>query len=118
MASISICTSWQDWKGKVSFFHDEIVYLRLEQPEEGTDISITINPVQAKILGEILVNASLQAKINEDSRLLYGDLTIDLDIGEMGIEEDTEEENILNMDEMKIDDETWPEVYNVIRAAA
>lgn len=131
MATISVCACYSDWAGKVSFFNDGIIYLTLDCKEKDLSYSFSINPAQAKVLGEILANASLLPKIDEEKAMLFGDLTMALDVEALAEkekeeaenkekEEETEnkEEEELGMDCIRIDEEYIPEIYRPLEKVA
>ena len=120
MAYFSECAAYSDWEGTISFFDSQNIYMTLKCKEHNMDLHLTLNPMQAKTLGETLVNASLYARLEKKTSLLYGDLTMDLDFNDSDKEAEAgkEFEEGRSMNEIEIDDETWHEVYNVIQRRA
>ena len=82
MSAHFFCEAFTEIEGKVAV-NDGLVYLILSSPDGNSDLHITINPLLAKILGEVLVNAMNGLRIEEvRHRTEFGNLMINVEDGE------------------------------------
>lgn len=115
MATISTCACYSDWDGKVSFFDDGIIYLTLNCKDKDLSYSFSLNPMQAKVLGEMLTNAVGLVQPDDSKAMLFGDLTMAIDVSSLP---ETDEQEVLGMDFIRIDEDFAPEVYRPVEKAA
>jgi len=81
MAYISECVAYRDIKGDVQLAEDGILYFHLRLNRD-VDLEITLNPMQAYLLGKQLFEAANSVTVDQmESKSLYGsaDITMETD---------------------------------------
>lgn len=79
MSSFFNCAAYEDMKGTIRL-EDKVVFLALKVPSKDSDIHLTLNPFQARVLAKYLSLAltKIDFKSLEDEKH-FGDLTVHIE---------------------------------------
>lgn len=79
MSSFFNCAAYEDVKGTIRL-EDKVVFLALKVPSKDSDIHLTLNPFQARVLAKYLSLAltKIDFKGMEDEKH-FGDLTVHIE---------------------------------------
>lgn len=75
MCSYSACQAYYDITSTIRIA-DNVLFLHIN--DEHSDISLTLNPKQARRLGELLTLASEELEQRENADWLFGDIQVDI----------------------------------------
>lgn len=77
MCSYSSCQAYDDINSIIRFA-DDVLFLQIQDTNDNSAISLTLNPKQARLLGELLALAGEELEQRDHTDQLFGDINVDI----------------------------------------
>lgn len=78
MVSYSSCHAYDNIKSIIRI-SDDVIFLRISDTKDNSEVSLTLNPTQARRLGELLVVAGEELEQCHIVNLLFGNIEVDIE---------------------------------------
>ena len=77
MCSYSSCQAYDDINSIIRF-SDDVLFLQIQDEKDNSAVSLTLNPKQARLLGELLAMAGEELEQRNHIDHLFGDIKVDI----------------------------------------